>query len=93
LPKIDHEVANRACQKIDKYSGWRPTLRSHSVFRFPRKCGEHWRVGTGDLIDKLRHSHSLDRDEVVHVLKLSFISYKTNALQVTKKKVDVLQWH
>jgi hypothetical protein len=21
-----------------------PTLRSHSVFRFPRKYGEHWRV-------------------------------------------------
>jgi hypothetical protein len=67
--------------------------RSHSVFRFPRKYGEHWRVGAGDLIDKLRHSHPLDRDEVVHILKLSFISYKTNALQVTKKKVDVLQWH
>jgi hypothetical protein len=45
------------------------------------------------LIDKLRHFHPLDKDEVVRALKLSFVSYKTNALQVSKKKVDILQWH
>jgi hypothetical protein len=37
------------------------------------------------LIDKLRHFHRLDPDELVHALKLSFLSHKINALQVIKK--------
>jgi hypothetical protein len=47
----------------------------------------------GNLIDKLRHFHPLNSDEVIDTLKLSFIAYKTYASRVTRKKVDVLQWH
>jgi hypothetical protein len=45
------------------------------------------------LIDKLPCFHPLNQDKLIHALKLSFISYKTNALEVTQKKVHVLQWH
>jgi hypothetical protein len=45
------------------------------------------------LIDMLRNFHPLNNDELIRALKLTFLSYKTNALQVTKTKVHVLQRH
>ncbi len=44
-------------------------------------------------IDKLCHFHPLDQDELICALRLSFVSYKTNALQVAKEKINILQWH
>ena len=41
------------------------------------------------LIDKLRNFHPLNNDELIRALKLSFISYKTNALQLAREKVDM----
>jgi hypothetical protein len=43
------------------------------------------------VVDKLHHFHPLDQAELVHALKLSFVSSKTNTLQATKKEVDVSQ--